>query len=113
MSNITIDPEIEAMMEEAKAMYPHINPYLLRVALHTALKDDEMRKKKQLKKGQYMIDLMEQEPRVYKTEYEAVEIIPPVPATEADAELPSDVPTIEELAITDAETNKDKATQTE
>lgn len=97
MSNITVDPEIEAMMEEAKAMYPNINPYLLRVALHTAMKDDEMRKKKQLKKGQYMVDIMEQEPREYKTEYNLVEIIPPVPM-------------IEELTITDTDT--DKSTQT-
>lgn len=79
MSNLTTDPVIEAMMEEAKALYPEINPYLLRVALHTAIKDDEMRKKKQLKKGQYLTDVMEKETREYKTEYEGlVEIIPPV-----------------------------------
>lgn len=99
MSNITTNPAIEAMMDEAKAMYPNINPYLLRVALHTAIKDDEMRKKKELKRGQYLTDVMEKEIREYKTEYEGlVEIIPPTPE-------------VEELTITD--TTADTETQTE
>ena len=78
--------DIDAMMETAKTMYPDMNEYLLRIALHTAIQDDEMRKKRKLKKGEYLTDKMEKEIRTYEKEYKGlVEIIPPENKEEEDA----------------------------
>jgi hypothetical protein len=80
---IKTDPEFEAMFKEAEAAHPNVPKFLLRVALHTALREEEAHAKKRLPKKKHIIDDgAEIDPEYDRKppetlEYYGMEIIPP------------------------------------
>jgi hypothetical protein len=80
---VKTDPEFEAMFKEAEAAYPDVPKFLLRVALHTALREEEAHRLKRIPKKKHIIDVSSQLEDEYlrappaELEYYGMEIIPP------------------------------------
>lgn len=85
-SNITLsveDQEFELLFKEAMKIYTETPPFLLRVALKTAMKEEELQKAKKLPKKLHLIDTGKEIEEKYvrkapeKMEYDGIVLTPP------------------------------------
>jgi hypothetical protein len=90
---IKTDPEFEAMFKQAETAYPDMPKFLLRVALMTALREEDAHQKKHLPKRKHIIDLANAVEDEYvrepppNLEYYGMEIIPPKDKETTDVEI--------------------------